>query len=650
MTIKTNYPNIFSPMNIGAVTIKNRIIMSPMGTALHNMTGDPSVNTIAYYRERAKGGTGLIIMGVVQPIPKKFFGALSTLRVDSQQVIPMLRRLANEVHLYGTKIFAQLHHGGNQAPYINENGNLECVSSSDVVNKVIGFPPRSLSNDEVKEYIQKYIEGAKIVKLANFDGVQLHGGHGYLIQNFLSSRTNLRDDEYGGSLENRCRFATDIIKGIKEACGQDFPVTIRLSVDEFLEDGYALDEGCKIAQLMEAAGADAINCSFGSYESYPATVEPMGFEEGWRVYMAEAVKKAVNVPVVTVGNLRHPEFCEKILAEGKADFIAMGRGLLAEPEWCHKVLHGREDVIRYCISCMTCLNNVLGNSFVCCAINPRTGNEANLPPLVKDGNGRKIVVVGSGPAGLEASHVLAKRGFKVVLMEKDSEIGGQMALAAKPLKREKINWFVQYYKRQMELQGIDIRLNTVATSEKILAEKPYAVFIATGGAPIMPQIPGIEKPSVITAENYLKNNIEIEGKTVAVIGGGLVGCEVSSTVASNGNRVVLVEMLETVGTGQYPDAQIELFNLMDEYNVEVMTNSKMIEVTDEGVVVENALSREKHIIPADVVMLALGVKPVNELYEELFGHVENLCIIGDAQRQGNIIDATRAGHIFALDV
>ncbi|HVI42361.1 MAG TPA: NADH:flavin oxidoreductase, partial [Anaerovoracaceae bacterium] len=288
-----NYPMIFSQGKIGKLDLKNRIVMPPMGTSLSSMSGELTSNIIEYYKERAKGGVGLIIVEVSEINYENGSSALNSVRVDTTRSIPQMRRLSDAVHVYGTKIFAQLHHGGNQCTSFMNDGNPP-VSASDVKSEAVPETPRALTTEEVKEYIQKYIFAASISKLSHFDGVEIHGAHGYLVAQFLSPHTNRRSDEYGGSFENRMRFATEIIKGIKEACGADFPVSIRLSIDESTSHGYGLEDGVKIAKAMEEAGADIISCSMGTYESFPASVETASFKQGWRVYMAEEVKKNVS--------------------------------------------------------------------------------------------------------------------------------------------------------------------------------------------------------------------------------------------------------------------------------------------------------------------------------------------------------------------
>lgn len=649
--MELKYPHLFSPMKIGPVTIKNRIVLPAMGVALATMNGEVSANSLAYYKARAKGGCGLINVEVAEVNWKNSRAALCPVGVYTPHLIPMLRRLSDGMHMYGAKCFLQLHHGGNQAAPFNNEGE-HMISASDVANTALGgLRPRAMSTEEVKNMIQLYINSAVYAKMAHFDGVELHGGHGYLINQFLSPHTNRRTDEYGGSRENRVRFAAEIIKGIIDACGPNFAVTMRISATEYTDHGYDLEEGCELAKLLEKAGCMAFNCSFGNYESYPGTVEPMGFEEGWRVYMTEAIKRAVTVPVYAMGNIRNPEFAEKIVADGRTDFVSIGRGQLCDPEWANKARFGKDKEIRRCISCMTCLFNVLGNSHVMCACNPECGNEAEDRPIIKDGNNRKVVIVGAGPGGLEAARILATRGFNVVVMEKSNRLGGTVVLASRPVGKEKMMWFIEYLKYQMELLGVDIRLNTEATEENILAEDPYAVFIAAGGNPIIPKsIPGINNLNVMDAEEYLESDPGFTDKKVIIIGGGLVGCETATLAGHRGNDVTVVEMLSEFATGMYPDSRTELIHKLEKVNAKVITEIRVTAINNNGVEVENVTTCEKQILPADIVLRAIGKTPNNRLFLSLEGKIEHLYAVGDTIHQGNIIDATRTGHIFALEL
>lgn len=645
------YNAIFFPAKIGKLTIKNRIVMPSMGITLASISGEATDGNIAYYRERAKGGVGLIFIECAEINHLNGKTTPTGVRVDTILGVPKLQRLTEAVHVYDTKIFCQLYHGGNQCNSLTNDGH-EPVSASDVQSTYSPERPRALSNKEVKEYIQKYIFSASMAQRAQFDGVEIHAAHGCLPVQFMSTYTNRRSDEYGGSFENRMRFTTEIIQGIKAACGTDFPVSVRLSIDMLTppEMGYGLEEGLEIVKVLEAAGADVINCSSGAVDGFPICTEPAGFAQGWRVYMAEEVKKVVDIPVITVGALREPEFVEKILKDKRADFVAIGRGLIADPEWCNKARQGREKEIRKCISCNNCIDVVSYSYSLSCSINARAGHEAEYPAPRKDGNGRKVVVAGGGAAGLEAARVCAIRGFHVVLFEKEAMLGGQLQVASKAIHQERMNWFIEYMTYELNRLGVEIRLNCSASADSIRKENPFAVFIASGGTPIVPNVPGADKPLVITAEDYLSGKVQLAQEKVVVVGGGITGCETSALVGANGGDATMVEMTGDICQGLYMDSRKEILSDLGKYGVNVMTNFMLIEVKSDSVIIKDLVKGNVKDIPADKVIMAVGVKPVNGLFDELADEVEYIYVLGDAIRQGKIIDAVRTAHVRALDL
>jgi 2,4-dienoyl-CoA reductase-like NADH-dependent reductase (Old Yellow Enzyme family)/thioredoxin reductase len=643
------YPSLFSPKKVGKIEIKNRIVMPPMGTSLCYSTGELSTNIIEWYKERARGGVGLIVIEVSEVDYENGSSALNSVRLDTSRSIPQLRRVAEGVHVYGTKIFGQLHHGGNQASSFFNDGH-ELISPSGVKSNAVPDQPREMTNAEIKAMVQKYVYGATMLKMAHFDGVEIHGAHGYLVHQFFSEHTNKRTDEYGGSFENRMRFATEIIQGIKQACGSDFPVSIRMDMVEGTSDGYKLETGVEIAKAMEKAGADLISCSMGTYESFHAGVDSASFKEGWRVYMATEARKNISIPVVCVGALRTPVYLESIINEGKSDFVALGRQLIADPEWANKACYGKDQSIRKCISCMACIYNVLSSGPVCCAINARAGHEAEYPRLMKDGNGRKVVVVGGGPGGIEVARVCAERGFHVTLFEKESALGGQLQLAKKAINQEAMQNFIDYGTFELSRLGVDVHLNTEVTAEQVCSNNPYAIFVATGGQGIVPDVPCDAPEKVITAEDYFAGKEDLGDKRIIIVGGGITGCETAALAASRGAKATVIEMMNEYCQDIFPDSRIEIMNDLEEYKIPVHTNCMLTAVTKDGICVKDTRSGEESVMQADKVVFALGVKPVNKIYYDICGDFEKIYLIGDAVRQGKIENAVRAAHVLALDL
>ena len=452
------YQKIFEQGKIGNVTFKNRLVMSPMGTSLAEMDGSPSEDMIAFYEARAVGGAGLIIPEIARVNDVHGAGMMRQLSVSKDRHIEGLAKLAAVVHKHGTKIFIQLHHPGRETVTALTGGPV--VSASAIPCKYLQQETRALSTEEVKALIQQFIAGGVRVKKAGCDGVELHAAHGYLLQQFLSPYTNKREDEYGGSFENRLRMITEIIEGIRAQCGTDFPIGVRLSVEEFLdktgvtEDYIHIQDGVKIAMALEKCGIDFIDVSVGLYETGNVCVEPISFPQGWRKDLIKAVKDHVSIPVIGVSCIREPQIAEQFLEGSIVDFVSMGRSWLADEEWGRKVLEGRENELCKCINCLRCfesLNAWMGAGIPAeCAVNPRACRERWYGNAEYDSKGHKAVVVGGGPSGMIAAKTLAERGVKVTLIDRQNELGGTVNLAKKPPLKERMSWIADYYKSEFE--------------------------------------------------------------------------------------------------------------------------------------------------------------------------------------------------------
>lgn len=684
--IPMTYSHLFSEGKIGKVTLRNRIVMPPMEVGMSNFDGTPSEQLIHYYEERAKNGLGLLITGIARVNERDGAALPRQLAMSRDRHIEPYGRMVERVHQHGCKVFCQLHHPGRQnlglmigvwalsemtgriwpgywklfakiAPQAAKLGDrgwtLPVVGPSAVMCKYEKQRTRALWHWEIKRLEQDFIRAAKRVWLSGADGVELHAAHGYLIQQFLSPHTNRRTDEYGGSLENRMRFLLNIIRGVRAECGPDFPVMVRLSVDEYYRNigmpncGIELEEGVEMARRLEQAGIDAINVSSASYETMNYWLEPISFDPGWRKNLAEAVKKAVSIPVLAANLIRSPEQAEAQLAEGIQDFVCLGRPHLADPAWAAKAGQGREDEIRRCINCLYCFESLNKNAIVCeplqCAVNPRLGREHQTAAPLKNGEGRTVVVIGAGPAGLAAAEILGLRGFKPIILEKNDQVGGQLLLADKPPKKEKIDWCFNDLALAAQRNGAEIRFNTAATPETVRALNPYAVIVATGGDPIRLRIDGVDLPHVHTGVEILNGSVKLSGARVAVIGAGLAGLETAEKLAADGNQILLVEMLEKIGQDALTQCVDDVLCRLNPHAPAVFTGHKLVRIKTGGIVLENTKTHERIEQPADHVVLSVGVRSNNDLAGELKPFFERLYTVGDAARVGRIANATRSG-------
>ena len=689
------YTNLLSPGKIGKVTIKNRVVMPAMMLDHGQFDGKPTEQMMDYYEERAKGGVGLIITEITRINDVHGAGAFAQLAVSHDYHIEPLAEMVRRIHRHDCKIFVQLHHPGRQnapvtigtlpisiamdrtwsgysrsfyklAPLAKSLGDRGLLKSVVAPSKTepchyAKAKNRALRRSEIKKLIQQFVQGAVRVQKAGADGVELHAAHGYLIQQFLSPNTNHRTDEYGGSEENRMRFMLEIIKGIRIACGKDFPIIVRLTVDECYEEigetgkGYTLEEGVRIAKRLEKAGVDAINVSSASYETMNYWLEPTSFEPGWRKYMAAAVKKEVKIPVIAANLIRSPEQAEAQISEGTQDFVALGRPLLADPQWVFKVQEGRPQDIRRCICCLWCFESMQENAYKgCageCAVNPSMGHEREINNIKKNGDSKVVVIVGAGPAGLTAAELLAKRNFKVIVLEKNAFVGGQLQLADKPPMKDKISWCYEDLINAAKKNGADIRLNTNATPELISELNPYAVIIATGGQAVKPKsIPGAELHNVCTVTEILNGTINLHGQRVAVIGSGMSGLETAHALAEKDNQVIVVEMAKELAPGTYIQHTSDILPRLERYGVRFFMGKKLISISENEIVLEDTTDGKQEKIQTDQVVLSVGVRPVNKLYQSLKGQYSNLYLIGDAEKVGRIGEATRSAYNVAMNL
>jgi len=632
------YEKMRSEGRIGHLTLPNRVVMPAMGVNLASPDGGVTEDIIAFYEARAKGGVGLIISEVTRIAGGAGISDPCQLAAYRPSDIGELQRLVDAVHKYDTRIFIQLQHPGREAsPAI---AGEQPVAPSAVANPLSGGGvPRELSVEECGALAQQFAVAAQIVMAAGADGAELHGAHGYLINEFLSPAMNFRTDRYGGSFENRMRFVTEILAGIRERCGARFPVSVRINAEEALPGGIDLQEACRIAAALEKAGADAINVSCYSQ----GCIEPGTYEQGWKKYMPEAVKKAVSVPVIAVCNVKDPSAAEALLEAGVCDFVGVGRGHLADQEWCAKAFSGREGEIRKCIGCLGCFGEIVKAKRVRCAVNPVTGREREFERPVRNGEGRVVAVIGGGPAGIEAALVLKERGFEPVIFECGNRLGGTLNTADKGYGKEKVTRYVDSLIAQVGKAGIETRLGTEITPESVKALDPCGVFVACGAEPLIPHIPGIDRECVCTAEDVLLGREKPEGSAV-VIGSGMTGLETAEMLAMSGCELTIVEMLEELGVGVYPSVVQDVMSRIVPHGPVILTGHRLESVVPGGVELVRLSDGESVFVKANRVVLAIGVSPRKAVVDAFKAAFSTVRVVGDAQRGGRILEATQDAH------
>ena len=683
-------------MKIGTCEIKNRIVMPPMMMGFGEPSGKPTEMLMDYYEERAKGGTGLIITEITRVNDDHGAAAFNQLAMSHDYHIAPMREFADRIRRHGAKLFVQLHHPGRQnigimihmVPLTNMCSKV-CKSFPKLVykiapgmgkkmvekglvfaspgpskcepSKVSGGHVRAFSHREIKKLVKQFVDAAVRCKEAGVDGVELHAAHGYLLQQFLSPNTNKRTDEYGGSFENRMRFIKEIIEGIRERCGRDYPLIIRLAVDECYDKigqpgkGYGLDTGVKYAKAFADMGVDAIDVSSAAYDTYNYWLEPTSFDCGWRAYMAEAVKKAVgDLPVLAANVIRSPEQAEEQLERGIQDFVSLGRPHIADPHWAEKAQSGRAHEIKRCINCLYCIESMMEHAYVgehgCCSVNPTLGEERRFDSLPSDGKGRTVAIIGGGVAGLTAAEILGRRGFKPVVFEKENVCGGQINLADKGPKKEKIGWCAQDLEVNARKFGTEIRFGKEATAADILALDPYAVIVATGAVALRPRsIKGADGANVYTTTQILDGSVRLEGKNVALIGTGMTGLETGEFLAEQGNKLTFVEMADTVAPGTWFQHIDDAMPKLEKAGAKFMLSTKLVSIDEKGAVVEGVKDKKQSRVDADAVVLSLGARPVNGLAKELEGKVKNLFVVGDADKVGRIAHATAEAYDVAMN-
>ena len=680
---------LFSPMKIGTMEVKNRVVMTAAEFSLGQTNGCPTERMIRYFEERAKGEVGLIIPGICRVNDMGAASTFTQLSMANDYNIEPMRVMADRIHAAGAKLCIQLHHPGRQgygssinsiplivpiekkipkitdlmfkaAPVLmglEQKGISQSVQSPSggELSKHGATRTHAMSHKAVQKLRDDFINAAFRCKQAGVDAVELHSTHGYILQQFLSPNTNRRTDEYGGSFENRLRFITEIIEGIKTKCGKDFPLIVRLSADEMYDrigqpgKGYGLEEGKKIAKRLEELGVDAINVSSACYDAYNYWLEPTSFELGWRKHLAKEIKSVVSIPVIAANFIRTPEQAEQQLEEGFQDFIGSARTFICDPYWAKKAKEGHPEDIRHCIGCLHCIQSFIANATIGkpgeCALNVAVGYEDEYAALKKDGEGKSAIVVGSGPAGLSAAITLARKAYSVTVLEKEKEPGGQVNVAAAGPHKDKLHWCVEDLSREAEGLGVKFEFSVEATADEIAGRKPDLVVLATGGTPIRPNsIPGIALDNVFTAPEILLGKVKLEGKKVAVIGSGLTGLETTEALNESGNEVTVIEMAKEIAPGAWFQFVDDSLSRIEPFGTKFLLNTALCAINTDHITILDKKKNRRSFFPVDAVVLAMGVRGDKKLESDLRMKGIRTVTVGDADRSGTIAHAVHDAY------
>ena len=643
------YPHVCAPITVGRTTFRNRMFSAPMGGTDISNDGCIGPKSRAFYELRAKGGAGAVTVSECMVHPETDGSHAYHLDESILNSLANATYAADAIRRHGAIPSLELSHSGMFAgTYMTDKKKQKALSQwgpSETV-RFDGVQVKALTKEMIDEIVEAYGHVAGLAKRAGFEMLMVHGGHGWLINQFLSPLFNHRTDEYGGSLENRCRFAIEVLKAVREAVGPFFPIEFRMSGSEFVEGGYGLDEGVRIAQMIEPY-ADIIHVSAGTYQKTFGITHPSMFtDHGRNVFLAAEIKKHVSRPVATIGGINDPAMMEEIIASGKADIIYMGRALLADPFLPDKVMANREEDIVRCLRCFTCMAERAATSTRRCTVNPLIGREDEGDVIYPAPVKKKVLVAGGGPGGLYAAYTAAKRGHEVILCEKEDRCGGILkSEQALPFKYEMYQLAGTYEKLARDA-GVEIRLNTEVTREYVEKENPDALIIAAGSAPIVPPIPGLDGDNVIVVNNYYKEAGKVTDEVV-IFGGGLAGCECAVHLGMEGKKVHIVEMRDQLA----PDANVRhrplLMKEIEKY-ADVHVNHKGLRVTAEGVVCE--YEGQEVLVPGTTVICALGQKSRTDVVNDLLGSAPFVRVIGDAAKVSTITNAVYWGYHAALDI
>jgi len=643
---------IFEPLKIGYLQIKNRIVMPPMSTRLSNTDGSVSPRLIEYYRERSRGGVGMIIVEYSYIDENASKAAVCQLGVYNDNLLPGLSDLAETIKFYGAKAFLQICHGGGQSP--SHLINQRPLAPSPIPSKS-GEIPKELTVEEINRIKNSFGEAAIRAQKAGFDGIEIHGAHGYLINQFLSPKFNKRNDVYGPGFSDRVRFPLEVVREVKTRVGKKFPVGFRLNVTDYLDGGIQVEESKQFVKLLESSGVDYIHASAGTYESQQYMISPIYIERGHLASLAKEIKSAVNIPVIAIGGINH-KTGRNIIDQGDADFVAMGRSLIADPELPLKMQERRELEIRPCIRCNDgCIGRFFDGKTMRCATNPGAGREERF--IITPGpESKMVVIVGGGVAGMEAARIASRKGHKVTLFEKSGHLGGNVMVAGVPGFKSDLKNLVEWYKHELDSLKVDIRLNCEAENDELKKIGPDIGVLAVGAEHYIPEIEGIKISKVVTASEVITRQKKVAGK-VLVIGAGLIGVEAAlyiadsdfaSVAADKVEEVTILEMEKEALKGVVSTNKLEINKRIKDKNIKIIVSANILRITEQGV---QYMDEDHciHTIIADSIVVASGFKSKWDVCNRLEGFAKEMHIVGDCNQPGKIINAINSAAEVAIN-